>query len=267
MTYKYAVFGNPVAHSLSPRIHQQFGKFLNLDIEYTAIQADPDSLTRKLSAFKQAGGSGANITLPHKQTVINQCQSLSDNAQKAQAVNTLVATTDGWHGDNTDGAGLLWDLRRQKVQLNDARILILGAGGASRGILPALTSARPKSIMLANRTLANAQHLAADFNHIDVIPMQKLDSLKSIDVLINTTAAGHTETGFTLALDPHNQPFCYDLSYGKPAQGFAGWAKQYAYPHSDGLGMLVGQAALSFTTWTEQDVNDSIRNHVLQQLR
>lgn len=266
--YKFAVFGDPIAHSLSPTIHQYFAQAFNLRVDYQAVHVTADALAETLSIFRQAGGVGANITLPHKQATIRYCVSLSERAKVAAAVNTLTATRQGWHGDNTDGAGLQWDLCRQGLALSGSHVLLLGAGGAARGVIAMLLSADVGHITIANRTLANAVSLAessAD-NRADAVQLDQLADLSDVDLLINATAAGHSERHFSSALHSSQKPFCYDLSYAAAAAPFLKWAKNRQLNSSDGLGMLVGQAAESFQLWTGVEVSDDIRADVMNRL-
>ncbi|MEO6365056.1 MAG: shikimate dehydrogenase, partial [Luteimonas sp.] len=142
MSKHYAVFGHPVAHSLSPRIHAAFGKQTGIPVHYVSIDAPPEQFTAALTAFAHNGGVGANITLPLKQLAFALCDDVTERARRAGAVNTLVRNGDTWHGDNTDGAGLVRDLTgRHALDLRTRRTLLIGAGGAARGIAPALLEA------------------------------------------------------------------------------------------------------------------------------
>lgn len=266
---KLAVFGDPVAHSLSPRIHTQFGEYTGIAVDYQAIHAGVDELIDSLADFRHQGGQGANLTVPHKQASLDVCATFSERARASGAVNTLIRTDAGWHGDNTDGAGLLWDLQRLSVPLNAGRILIIGAGGATRGIIPALLQLNPAEIIIANRTLGKAEQLAVSYDPFPVTAcyLDHIADLDDIDLLIHASSAGHNG-GLTLpplhgAVSPH----CYDLSYGQAAQWFIDWARTHGYAASDGLGMLVGQAAEAFQLWTGADINDQQRGKVLAKLQ
>ncbi len=266
---KLAVFGDPIAHSLSPTIHHYFAKKAGIDIEYRAIHASAEQLDDALQAFFQAGGLGANLTIPHKQAGLSICESLSTRAKTANAVNTLIRTTNGWHGDNTDGLGLIWDLHRQQVDLTDKHILVLGAGGAARGIVPSLLEQQPASIAIANRTIDKALQLAARFksHNVSGYGLDKCIKLPAIDLIIHASAAGHSDDIFNLPFKfERSELFCYDLSYGKAAEPFLSWAKQNHYHTSDGLGMLVGQAAEAFYLWTEQSIDHHCRNSTINTL-
>jgi len=266
---KLAVFGDPVAHSLSPNIHQQFANHTGLNIDYQAIHASSDDFANALEVFYTTGGHGANLTVPHKQTGLSICKSLSQRANDAGAVNTLIRKNSGWHGDNTDGMGLIWDLQRLSVNLSDSNILIIGAGGATRGIIPALLSQNPNSIVISNRTTSRAQQLAEQFPTLPVssCSLDDIRQLRSIDLVIHASAAGHQNSDFVLPyLTNQNQAFCYDLSYANAAKPFLKWASQQGYQANDGLGMLVGQAAESFYFWTGHQLSDQVRESVLNKL-
>lgn len=267
---KLAVFGDPIAHSLSPTIHTRFAQHAGIDIDYQAIHADADTLIDALTDFREHGGVGANLTVPHKQTGLSVCESTNRRAQAAGAVNTLIRTDTGWHGDNTDGLGLIWDLHRLQLNLEDNHILIIGAGGAACGILPALLEQNPANIIIANRTLSRAQRVAERFNQypVSACELEDVEGLKSIELVIHASAAGHSDNTLDLpALAYASNPFCYDLSYGTAAQLFINWARQHQYSCADGLGMLVGQAAEAFTLWTGCTLSDDIRTQVLKDLK
>lgn len=265
-----AVFGDPVAHSLSPLIHQQFAEHVGLAIEYRPIQASTDNFQRKLDAFQLHGGVGANLTLPHKQAGMTVCADLSMRAVAANAVNTLLLRPNGWYGDNTDGLGLVWDLQRLQVSLTNQHILIIGAGGAAQGIIPILLEQNPASITIANRTEARAQQLATQFEKSPVFAcsLNDVSASKHIGLIIHASAAGHQNSTFNLSsFDTRSQPFCYDLSYGQAAQPFLQWASDHRYPAIGGLGMLVGQAAEAFHLWTTCTINSTVREKILNQLQ
>lgn len=266
---KLAVFGDPIAHSLSPSIHHYFAEKTGIDIDYRAIHATAEQFEDSLQAFFQAGGLGANLTVPHKQAGLLICESFSTRAKAANAVNTLIRTTSGWHGDNTDGLGLAWDLHRQQIDLTDKHILVLGAGGAAQGIVPSLLEKQPASIAIANRTADKALQLAARFepHNVSGYGLDKCITLPAIDLIIHASAAGHNNDIFNLPFKFESpKPFCYDLSYGQAAKPFLHWAKQQQYRTSDGLGMLVGQAAEAFYLWTGQSIDDQCRNSTINTL-
>lgn len=254
MTDLYAVFGDPIAHSRSPAIHARFAKLTGQRLRYQARRASIDQFAEALADFRLDGGLGANITLPLKEQAAALCDRLSEAAHRAGAVNTLIRHGGGWSGDNTDGRGLLADLDRLGYPVLGARILVLGAGGAARGILAPLLQRRPTQLLLANRNIARAEHLAGhliNLGRIDVVDWTCLAEIGAVDLLINATAAGHSQVKLDLPatlLRAHGT--AYDLSYGEAAARFLDWAGAAGASHrADGLGMLVEQAAESFALW------------------
>ncbi len=251
---RLAVFGDPISHSLSPRIHGLFGRQLGIEVDYRAIRCPEDELPAKLSELAAAGGIGANLTLPLKQTGLRQCRQLDRPARLARAVNTLKLDEQGWLGFNTDGPGLVLDLERLGIALTDARILILGAGGATAGILGPLLAKKPACITVLNRTAARAAGLAERFAHLGAIAGHSLDApAQAHDLLLQATSLGHSGTMPALPagwLVPDAR--VYDLNYGQAHRPVAHWAERYGWKADSGLGMLVGQAALAFEIWTGQ---------------
>jgi shikimate dehydrogenase len=251
---KLAVFGQPVAHSLSPRIHRMFGEQLGIAVDYQAIESGTAQLSERLSAFREAGGSGANLTVPLKEFGLRLCSSIDPVARRARAVNTIKAVGDGWHGYNTDGAGLVLDFERLGLEITGKRVLIVGAGGAVAGILEALLDRRPEIVCLLNRTPERARRLADKFTHkgcIEAASLTEGPEGAPHDLLIQSTSAGHA--GSTLPLNRQwlaDTAHAYDLNYGPAHTAFADWCCNHALPTHDGLGMLVGQAALAFEIWT-----------------
>lgn len=254
---RFAVIGYPVDHSMSPQIHHQFAAQFKSKIEYTRLLAQPNGLPAVLKKFAEEDGQGANITLPFKQEACALCIELSPAARTAKAVNT-ICFSEGWYGDNTDGAGLVNDLSRNLgIRLSGLRVLVIGAGGATRGILGPLLAQKSQEIIIANRTLNKAIDLSEDFSDQGKISPTDLRSLTEasnhpFDLIIQASSAGHQgglpPLSKTLC---HPDTFCYDLSYGKAAEGFLNWSKGATAAHlvADGMGMLVEQAALSFTLW------------------
>lgn len=235
---KYAVIGNPIDHSRSPQIHLQFAAQFDLKIEYLKLTAEKHSFEVIVKEFQQQGGLGMNVTIPFKQMAVELCDSLSDCARHAGAVNTLSFQSDGKiHGDNTDGFGLIQDLsKNHHCQLKDKHILIFGAGGAVCGILPALLQERPKSITITNRTSSKAQDLARKFK-VDTCAMGNILAQK-FDVVIN----GSSDLVLP-QLEFKPGVFAYDINY----TGSKLWPKHIK--QADGYGMLVEQAAQSFYLW------------------
>lgn len=253
---RLAVIGQPVAHSRSPELHTAFGQATGVALHYERLEVAPEALSERLAALHAQGYSGLNVTLPHKTAVLPLCVEVAERARQAGAVNTLIREPEGWRGDNSDGAGLLADLRRLGIALAAQRVLILGAGGAVRGILAPLLAERPAQLVVANRNPWKPEALAADFAPLGrVIPRTHL-ALKgdTYDLVINATSAGHQ--GEAPRLPPElfaPGAVAYDLSYGAAHEPFARWARaQGATAVHDGYGMLVEQAAESFRLWTGQ---------------
>ena len=253
---KFAVFGHPIAHSLSPRIHAAFAAQTGIPLYYAAVDAPPQTFAAQLADFTAAGGSGANITLPLKQLALAQCAQLSEFATRAAAVNTLSRLADGrWRGDNTDGAGLVRDLtERHGLDLRGRRTLLLGAGGAARAAAFALLDAGIAELVIVNRTPEHADALA------DAIGLptrahtrywNDLANLGGFELIVNATSAGHERSTLDLPIAlMTSHTLCYGVSYGSAAFAFMAWAKAARAAQAiDGLGMLVEQAAESFAIW------------------
>ncbi|MBW3934251.1 shikimate dehydrogenase [Neisseria meningitidis] len=247
---RYAVFGNPVAHSKSPQIHQQFALQEGVDIEYERICADIGGFAQAVSTFFETGGCGANVTVPFKQEAFHLADEHSERASAAGAVNTLILLKNGkLRGDNTDGLGLVGDIVKvQHTEIEGKNILLLGAGGAVRGVIPVLKEHRPARIVIANRTHAKAEELAQLFG-IEAVPMADVNG--GFDIIINGTSGGLS--GQLPAVNPEIFRDCrlaYDMVYGEAAKPFLDFARQSgAKQTADGLGMLVGQAAASYALW------------------
>lgn len=259
-----AVFGDPIEHSLSPQIHAYFAQQAGLSITYQRILAPAATFTQQLRDFIDAGGQGANITLPHKVAALSLMDSLSTGVRLAGAMNTVVVRSDATlHGDNTDGFGLCQDLTRQFGDLQGRRLLILGAGGAVRGIIHPLLDAGIAEIVIYNRTQHRAEQLVADIN----LPRVRLcnEQESDFDGIINASAGGYQ--GKSPALNDAwltSHSFAYDLSYGVAAQPFIKRCEAHDLTCSDGLGMLVAQGAASFQLWTGVQVDYA---SALQQVR
>lgn len=257
---RYAVIGHPVAHSLSPRIHQAFARQIGIPLEYGTIDCPPEALADHVAAFATAGGSGLNITLPHKRAAYGLCTELGPTAQRCGVVNTLARIEGGWRGHNTDGSGLVRDLtERRRQDLRGRKVLLIGAGGAAHGVAPALLDAGISALFIVNRTDARTDALAdslADPARVHPRYYEDMDDLGPFDLIINATSMGHGqdhEHGESIPL-PGSMvtPRCdvVDLSYGAAAVGFLAWARAAGADRLfDGLGMLVEQAADSFRIW------------------
>jgi shikimate dehydrogenase len=251
---RFAVLGQPVAHSRSPQIHQWFGEQLGIALSYEKIEVAPEAFDETQKRLHAEGHAGLNITLPHKLAAFAASASRTERAELAGAVNTLIREPDGWRGDNTDGPGLVRDLKDNlKLTLAGKKILVLGAGGAARGILKPLLDEQPAEVALSSRNPWKPEELAAVFKpHGAYRPCTHL-ALKGdrFDLVINATSVGHDGRFLNLPgqlLAPGGA--CYDLTYGKAFEPFRDWAeKQNAALIADGLGMLVEQAAVSFEAW------------------
>lgn len=253
---RYAVMGNPIAHSLSPAIHAQFADQTGQALEYGAILVPRGGFAEAVARFRDEGGRGLNITVPFKQEAYTLADRLSPRAQCAGAVNTLCFTPGGPSlGDTTDGAGLLTDLQQNLgLTLRGRRILVLGAGGAVRGILQPLLESGPEAVVIANRSAERAVQLARAFGELGRVAGIGLDGLgreAAFDVLINGTSA--SLSGAALDLPEHlaaSGAAAYDMVYAAAPTPFMQWAAEHgAGLCADGLGMLVEQAAESFELW------------------
>ena len=252
---RYAVFGHPVSHSKSPTIHILFAQQFGFEIDYQAIDVEPGTFAETVLAFRQQGGKGCNVTVPFKQEAWALATERSGRAELAGAVNTLKFEPDARiRGDNTDGIGLLRDITINLDQpIYSRRVLVIGAGGAVRGILGSLLEQAPKTLVLANRTVSKAQELANIFSTIGPVVPCGLNDLtgKQFDIVINGTAAS---LGGDLPPLPDGlfaeDALAYDLMYSDHPTIFMQWASaQGATRVADGLGMLVEQAAESFDIW------------------
>ena len=249
MTDRYAVFGHPIAHSKSPLIHAAFARQTGQDMTYEAILAPTDGFADSVAQFIAAGGRGANVTVPFKEQAFALANRLSPRAEHAGAVNTLAFDADGIFGDNTDGAGLVADLvRNLRCPLAGKRILLVGAGGAARGVIGPLLDQQPATLVIANRTVSRAQELAEQFGHgIRACGFDGLDA--PFDLVLNATAA--SLAGELPPLSPRlftADTLAYDMMYGRDTP-FLAFARTHGAATADGLGMLVEQAAEAFYLW------------------
>jgi len=251
--FLHAVFGQPVAHSLSPRIHAAFAEQAGIALEYRRIEAAPGAFADALAAFAAAGGHGANVTLPLKERAAALCAEITPRAQRAGSVNTLTRGPRGWLGDTTDGVGLLTDLAdRHGLQPAGLQVLMIGAGGAARAAAFALLDAGIDRLVIANRTLARARELAAALaDPRATATAADADPAGRFDLIVNASAAGHHGAAPPVAHEVlRSARLAYDLSYGPAAAPFLALAKSAGATHAaDGLGMLVEQAAVSFSIW------------------
>lgn len=254
-TDQYAVMGNPIAHSKSPMIHTLFAEQSGQKLEYGAILVEIGQFNEAVRAFQEEGGKGLNVTVPFKRDAWRLVDERSPCATLAGAVNTIaIRADDSLYGDNTDGVGMVRDIRDNlALSLTDKRVLILGAGGAVRGVLGPILEERPREVMIANRTLDRAQELADAFEDHGKVEACNFDDLDGIrfDIVINGTSASlkgdvpPLPEGI-LARDA----LCYDMMYAAEPTAFMRWAEEEGCERtSDGLGMLVEQAAESFKLW------------------
>lgn len=252
---KYAVFGHPIKHSKSPRIHQLFAEQTQQKICYEAQDVPAKSFQSAVQYFLSQGGKGLNCTVPLKELAWQYAEQLSARAKHSKAVNTLILQKNGvLLGDNTDGIGLVTDLiNNHHIAIANHRILILGAGGASRGIIAPLMQQSPQYIVVANRTISKAITLSQEFSSLGTIEGCSYQTIKHypFDLIINATSA--SLSGQLPPLDAHllaKKSCCYDLVYADKATAFVLWGQAHKATKSlDGLGMLVEQAAQSFYLW------------------
>jgi shikimate dehydrogenase len=252
---QYAVMGNPVAHSKSPRIHALFAKQTNQQLRYEAILVEKNGFNNAVADFLQHQGRGLNITVPFKEDAWALATTRSQRAERAGAVNTLILNQDGRHlGDNTDGAGLVRDLLvNNAVTLKNKRLLLVGAGGAARGVIEPLLHENPDLLVIANRTAEKAVELArlfCDLGHTEGCGLDDVAG-QPFDLIINATAAslaGQVPALPDSVITPDSS--CYDMMYADKPTAFNDWARQRGAARCmDGLGMLVEQAAESFYLW------------------
>ena len=253
MTDRYAVVGNPVAHSRSPAIHAMFAEQTGQDLHYERLLAPPDGFEATLRAFAAAGARGCNITVPFKFDAFRLATEHTERAARACAVNTLRFDEGGWVGDNTDGAGLVNDIQRNaRRPLEGLQVLLVGAGGAAAGVLGSLIAARPARITVVNRTVDKAQALVD--SHLDLgVPLAAAtlaDAPAAQDIVVNATST--SLAGAASPVDARvlaRGTLALDMMYGPKAQGFLDWAAAHGAEPRDGLGMLIEQAAEAFYFW------------------
>ena len=249
---KYAVIGNPVHHSISPMIHAQFSQEFGLEISYEKILSPMDRFQDTVKKFVDSDGQGFNITLPFKIQAHNLSKNLTPNAKAAGAVNAIKIEGNTLIGENTDGSGLVNDFSNNlKLSLEGKEILIIGAGGAAQGILKPILDCNPEKIILANRTKEKSLRLASKFLKYGKVCGFGLDQIKSkpVDIVINATSASIDGNIPNIPKGVVEGALCYDLMYGRKTP-FMKWSNENsAREVSDGLGMLVEQAALSFSFW------------------
>ena len=251
MSKQFAVIGHPIEQSRSPELHHAFAQKMGIDLHYAKRLAPLDGFDASMQEFFAQGGVGMNVTVPFKEQAFNACVVLTERAKIAKAVNTLWMQNGQLHGDNTDGQGLVEAIHALEWNLAQSRILIIGAGGATRGVIYPLVQAGAQKIVIANRTLARAEQLVADIK--DAVPHAELSAVElhdlhgDFDLVINATSA--SLSGDALVLPEALQfKYAYEMAYGK-ASSFLDQAKARGVPTSEGFGMLVGQAIESFHIW------------------
>lgn len=256
MTDLYAVFGNPIHHSKSPHIHRHFAEQTSQNMHYNRQLVAEDAFQETARQFFADGGKGLNITVPFKLEAFSLADRLTERASRAGAVNTLARQSDGsLLGDNTDGIGMVHDMHNLGWELRDKRILVLGAGGAVRGILQPLLEEGPNLVTIANRTPEKSRQLVVSFQDLGPVQACSFEELagQQFDVIINGTSASLNgelpplPTGLLA-----DNACCYDMMYAAEPTIFLQWAAQQGAAHTaDGLGMLVGQAAEAFYIWRQ----------------
>lgn len=253
MSDRYALIGNPVQHSLSPLIHRQFARQTQQDLDYSLIEAPLDGFEESVRRFIQEQGQGLNVTLPFKQEAWRLADHASERAKTAGAANTLVVEAEGrLYADNTDGAGLIADLQKHRCPIKNMDLLIVGAGGAVRGLLQPLWACKPGSMTISNRTPGKAQSIVADYPDypikVSALPHGLEDTRWS--AIINATSASLYQQLPELPERVEIDCWAYDLVYARQTTPFMQWAqKRGAATVLDGSGMLVAQAAESFYLW------------------
>ena len=270
MTDKYAVFGNPISHSKSPFIHSKFAKDTAENISYEKILAPLDGFENSLKAFFANGGKGANVTVPFKEQAFALCDELTEAAEYAGAVNTLILLSNGKiKGHNTDGIGLVSDLKNAFGLLTGKRVLLIGAGGAARGAVLPLLQSGVASLSICNRTYSKAQTLVSEyseFSYLKAIEIKDIDA--DFDIIINSTSASLSgELPAIPAASITDKTLCYDMMYGSGLTAFNQWAKNEGTQKvQDGLGMLVGQAAKSFEFWRGKLPSTECQNQLIAEI-
>ena len=252
MNKLFAVFGNPIAHSKSPFIHAKFAESTNIDMDYQARLAELDKFPESIATFIVENGCGANVTLPFKVQALALCNACSEDAQIAGAVNVLTFKNNKIYGDNTDGRGFIRDLtHRHKIHLDQMNVLVIGAGGATRGILMPLLQQNLAMLTISNRTFEKAQAMAVEFHHPKLQAQELNAKTRVFDLIINASSASiNNDLPHLPANCMDHNTIVYDLMYAKNPTPFMQYCLELdAKKAIDGLGMLVEQAAESFQVW------------------
>ena len=260
---KFAVIGSPIDHSLSPKIHSIFAKELGIEITYEAIKVEPMHFDSSVNRLFDEGYAGLNVTLPLKELAFNFADELTEDSNLSGSVNTLWKEDGTIHGDSTDGRGLVRDLQERKINLKNKEIVILGAGGSAKAIIPSLLKEDPKRISIGNRTFVKAEKLVESFssskNKMNLFEMSEKLNFKP-DIIVNSTSAGIKNENIELPRDLLSKDiYVYDLSYSLEDTPFIKLVKSRGIEkYHDGIGMLIHQAALSFKIWNNQIPNTNI---------
>ena len=260
---KFAVIGSPIDHSLSPKIHSIFAKELGIEITYEAIKVEPIHFDTSVNRLFDEGYAGLNVTLPLKELAFNYADELTEDSNLSGSVNTLWKEDGTIHGDSTDGRGLVRDLQEKKINLKNKEIVILGAGGSAKAIIPSLLREDPKRISIGNRTFSKAEELLESFssskNKMNLFEMSENLNFKP-DIIVNSTSAGIKNEDIELPADILSKDaYVYDLSYSLEDTPFIKLVKSRGIEkYHDGIGMLIHQASLSFQIWNNQAPNTNI---------
>jgi shikimate dehydrogenase len=262
VTKKFAVFGKPIAQSKSPLIHSMFAKEVGIDICYQAILGNETNVEEDFERFfDHPDALGANVTMPFKENAARWVDSLTDGAKAAEAVNTIIRKENHFVGDSTDGVGLVSDLLRLDMQIENRKVLLIGAGGAARGAFSNIINARPAQVDILNRSLDNARRLSQVCPNEITTCIDQVDKLGCYDLIINATSLSLNNQLPTIDnKHTHGNTCVYDMVYKNEDTVFVAWAKSQGLQNvADGLGMLVGQAAESFYLWLGERPNvDSV---------
>ena len=269
---KYAVFGNPIEHSMSPLIHEYFAKNLKINLSYVPILGSLGKFEKEAKIFLGNGGSGFNVTLPFKEDAFKLAETKSKIARITGSVNTISIKNGIIHGDNTDGIGFVKDMKNNiEYDLNDKKILVVGAGGAAMGVIPSILNENPSELKIYNRTFEKAKSLSDSFENIGPVEAVSQDKIHkhNFDLIINATSIGINNIKFELSKKILNtETVCYDMSYGKISNSFKMWSNENNLKFHDGLGMLLEQAAESFYIWELQRpvITEELKNNLKQRL-